>query len=458
MSDAAPAGRLARLTALIGGDGLRAQLLRGGVGSLMIRVASMGLTLLLAMVLARALGAEGYGTYAYVFALVSLLATPAQLGLPTLVVRETARAEAADDPGLIRGIWRWSGRLAAGLSLALAMAGGLAALVFAGRIPTGDMTTWAWGLALVPVIALANLKGAALQGLGRVVLGQLQEFVLRPGLHIALVLAALLLVGSLSPARAMALHVAAAAVGLIVTLWLLRRARPPGLAAAPVDTTQKGRWLAATLPLAALAGMQTINLHLGVLMMGPLASVEEVGVYRIVMQGGTLLAFGGHAIALAVAPTLARLHALGETRRLQKVAALCSAAVTVLTVPIAIVFVLWGDRVLGLAFGPEFARGHVALAIIAVGRVAHAAFGSVSTLLTMTGHEREASRGLAISVVANAALNLALIPSYGLAGAAVASVLALMIWNLLLWRDARRLVGVDSSLFGLIAPRTRNQT
>ncbi|WP_292090912.1 flippase [Brevundimonas sp.] len=457
MSDAA-SGRLSRLTALIAGNGLRARLLRGGMGSLMVRVTSMGLTLLLAMVLARALGAEGYGTYAYVFALVSLLATPAQLGLPTLVVRETAKAEAVGDLGLIRGVWRWSGRLAAGLSLSLALTGGLAALVFVGRIPANDMATWAWGLVLVPVIAAANLKGAALQGLGRVVLGQLQEFILRPGLHIALVLAALLLAGSLSPARAMSLHVAAALVGLIVTLWLLRRARPQGLSASPIDTTQKPRWLATTLPLAALAGMQTINLHLGVLMMGPLATVEDVGVYRIVMQGGTLLAFGGHAIALAVAPTLARLHALGETRRLQKVAALCSAAVTILTVPIAIVFVVWGDRVLGLAFGSEFARGHTALAIVAVGRVVHAAFGSVSTLLTMTGHEREASRGLAISVVANAVLNLALIPSYGLAGAAVASVLTLMIWNLLLWRDARRLVGVDSSLFGLIALRTRNQT
>jgi O-antigen/teichoic acid export membrane protein len=46
------------------------------------------------VLLARMLGAEGYGIYAYAFALVTLLAMPAKAGLPQLVVRETARGVA----------------------------------------------------------------------------------------------------------------------------------------------------------------------------------------------------------------------------------------------------------------------------------------------------------------------------------------------------------------------------
>lgn len=67
--------------------------MRGGLASIAIKVFGLGFSLLTAVVLARVLGPEQYGIYSYVLAIVSILAIPAMFGLPSLIVRETAKAE-----------------------------------------------------------------------------------------------------------------------------------------------------------------------------------------------------------------------------------------------------------------------------------------------------------------------------------------------------------------------------
>jgi len=88
-----------------------AVLARGGVGSLALKLLHAGLTLTVSVLLARFLGPVEYGIYAFAFAAVTLLAIPVQMGLPLLVVRETAAGRAREDPGLVNGIWRWSARI-----------------------------------------------------------------------------------------------------------------------------------------------------------------------------------------------------------------------------------------------------------------------------------------------------------------------------------------------------------
>jgi hypothetical protein len=76
-----------RLKRHLDGGGLKALLLRGGLGSLVLKVASTRLGLVVAVVLAPTLGPEGYGEYAYVFALISMLAIPTQVRAPIILVR-----------------------------------------------------------------------------------------------------------------------------------------------------------------------------------------------------------------------------------------------------------------------------------------------------------------------------------------------------------------------------------
>ena len=114
-----------------------------------------------------------------------------------------------------------------------------------------------------------------------------------------------------------------------------------------------------------------------------------------------------------------------------------------------------GDSIIRVTFvfGAAYGGSGAALGILAIGQLCDAAFGSVVFLLNMTGHERDTVRGLSIGVVVNALLNLALIPLFGINGAAAATALTLLIWNVLLWRAVRRRLGIDSTALGLRVAR-----
>jgi O-antigen/teichoic acid export membrane protein len=52
-------------------------------------------------------------------------------------------------------------------------------------------------------------------------------------------------------------------------------------------------------------------------------------------------------------------------------------------------------------------------------------------------------RGLTMAAVLNVLLSLTLIPMFGINGAAVASAITLVAWNVLLWRTVRLKLGIN---------------
>jgi O-antigen/teichoic acid export membrane protein len=410
----------------------------------------MGLGLLVAIVLARALGPEGYGTYSFVFAMVSLIAVPSQLGLPNVVVRETARAQLHENFALMRGLWRWATGAAALFSLALAGAGLVVALVLDDRLGAAELTTFAWSLVLVPLRALGNLRGAALRGLRRVVLGQLPETVLRPAFLLVLLLGLLLLpTGSLTPARAMGLHSLAAGLAFVAGGWMLLRARPAGMRAAPPLTYQPRAWITAALPLALVSGANLVIQYTDVLVLGLYRPADEVGLYRTAALSATTVAFGVHVVTTVAAPHFARLHAAGETARLQRVVTASTWAILLLTVPVVLAAAVGGGWILGHAFGIEYLGARDTLSVLLLGQLVRAVVGPVAMLLIMTGHEGETARGMTVGAVANLILNLLLVPSFGMIGAAAATAASLAVWSVLLWSTARRRLGIETLPFVL---------
>ncbi len=83
---------------------LSSRLVRTGVGTALARAIGLALSLALSVFLARVLGAEKLGHYSLAFAAICLLGIPIQMGLPALVLRETARAGAVEDWPHVRGI------------------------------------------------------------------------------------------------------------------------------------------------------------------------------------------------------------------------------------------------------------------------------------------------------------------------------------------------------------------
>lgn len=433
------------LSALKSGEGLKGQLMRGGVGSIAVKIVSTGLNLVLAIVLARTLGAEGFGVYSFVFALVTILAIPAQMGLPNLVVRETAKAQANGDWALMKGLWRWSSLMALAMSAALIALGALAAWIFADRLPEGGLAVFYWGLVLVPLVALGNIRGAALRGLRHVVQGQLPEFILRPAFLIVLVLAMHLAFSAraLTASDAMMLHAIASLVAFGIGVWLLLSARPTELVSSAVGSGELSGWFRAALPLGMIEASHLLNGNLGLVFLGLLQSPEIVADYRIATQLALFVTFVMLAVEVAIAPHIARLHTSRKFGELQKITTRAAHVSVVSALVIAVTIIFFGRQFIGLAFGPEFIGAYFPAVLLSISYFLNSLTGPSGIVLQMMGDEKYILKVMTFVTILNAVMLPLFVLSMGGEGVALLSGITMISWKTLLYRRARSKFGIN---------------
>jgi O-antigen/teichoic acid export membrane protein len=427
---------------------LTSQLGRETLGSMSLKLANVGLSFITTVFLARLLSPSDYGMYTLVYAMVSLLFVPSEFGLPTLVVRETARGMLNQDYASVKGVWRWTRRTTTLISLTLVVVTLVGIWLFKDSLTSQRLKTLLWGLALVPLIALGDLRGAALSGLHRVAISQLPEFLVRPGIFaLLLVIVALDGNSSFSAPLAMALYVISSASAFGIGAWLLWRATP--LQVRDVLPSYNNRlWLLNALPLALIGGLQLINQQASFLIQGFFLPDAAIGIYRIASQVALLASFGLMTINLVLTPRFATLFAQGDMKTLQYLVTASARVILIINIVLTVGFIVWGKLFLFLAFGSPYETAFIPLVILLVGQLINSGMGSVGLLLNMSGHERETARGLIVAALLNVILNLLLIPRWGINGSSFAASISLIIWNVLLWLAVRKKLGINSLAFG----------
>ena len=293
----------------------------------------------------------------------------------------------------------------------------------------------------LPFIGAIALRAGVLAGAKRVVAAHVGELLVRPVTQLLLVVVALI-AGVLDASVAALAFTAAAVTGFAAIHWLGRHASrglPVGVAPARADSN----WSRAWLPFVLLGAASGLNAQVGVLLLGLLASSDQVGAMQIADQGSRLVALSLTIVNMVIGPYVVRSWHDGDRRQLQ-ILSRRSARVALLTaLPLALPLVLFAGPVVGLVFGADYvAVAALPLAILAGAQLLNVACGSVGLLLTMSGHEHDALTGLAVGLVLNAAFALVLIPRFGATGAAMASAIGLVAWNLLLAIRVYRRIGL----------------
>jgi O-antigen/teichoic acid export membrane protein len=436
------------MPSLIGaaGSGAFARFAKAVMGTGAAKIANALLVLATSVLLARMLGADGYGVYSFAYALVAVLAIPAHAGIPTLVTREVARYHLRNDWGRLRGLIRRSNQLVV-LFAAVVVPATAAVLYVASRFGERPFaTTIAWALLLIPLIALGKVRAAALAGYRRVVQAQLPELLVTPALLLAFV-AITAGAGPLSPEVAMALHGLAAVFAFGVGIAMLARATPAEVRAAPPRYETRA-WLASVLPISFIAGMQILNTQTSLLTLGAFTSPADVAHYRVATQIAGVVSLILMVTNAVIAPQVSRSYHAGDTAELQTITTWSARVTALAAVPLAIVIALFGRELLRLAFGAPFEVAYVPLLVLTGAQLVNALIGSVALLLNMTGHERDTARALLVSALLTVALNLVLTPAFGTTGAATATGIGMVVWNALLYRRVRVRLGVSSLAIG----------
>jgi O-antigen/teichoic acid export membrane protein len=418
----------------------KSNLIRGALGSGALGIVHRGLGLITAVLLARILGAEGYGYYAFALGVAGILAVPAQLGLPQLITRELAANHALERWSLMVGLRRRATVVAA-ISILVAIALGGILLANSGRIPAIDPMTFALALLLLPLMITMEIMSSLLRGLRRVVHAMWPGAAFKPLAVLALIAAVVVAGRSLSPPDAMAFNIVAS-VAAIGFLWVLLARYWPSETGG-VDAEYRTRvWLRTRLPFTFLSAANVITQKTDIVMLGWLTTPSDVGVYHIVVQGAMLVSFGFTAMNAVLAPNIARLYVQRDMARLQRLLSISSLIILAIAVCVLGGLVIFGEFLIEAIFGAEFRHGYTALLILGTGQLINASVGSVGTFLSMTGHENDTLRAIAVAAVANVILNGLLIPLYGLAGAAIATMSATILWNAMMALSVHKRLGL----------------
>lgn len=443
---------IARVSAALTGrsESISAQILRGASSTAVLKVVSTGLTLATAILLARFLGVEDYGIFAYAMSWVTLLGVFAGLGLRPVIAADVAVYHQDNDWARIRGIFRFA--IAATVAASV-----ICALVTAGigwLMHRDDTPIFA---ALLLASLLLPLKGPLLP-LGATQNGLRQVTNAQVPLLLVIPLSFLILLGGAfgfrlvepSAGSAIALQLFAVTAGLASAVLLFRR----GLTAAnrprefPDPKYESWDWIRRALPLMLMGSMFLVNSRADILMLGALAGAEAAGLYRAASRAAELVTFSLAAVSMPLGPAMARLYAAGNTRLLQKTVTRWARVAFVPAAVLVVLFVVWGSWFLGL-FGPGFVTGeaYTALVILSVSQLICVVVGPVGLLLVMTKNERMGALGVSIAAALNIFLNALLIPPYGPQGAAYATAISTVTWNILLVSFVMKRLSVNPTIF-----------
>jgi O-antigen/teichoic acid export membrane protein len=203
--------------------------------------------------------------------------------------------------------------------------------------------------------------------------------------------------------------------------------------ASPDAQYESRDWILRALPLLLMGSMFLVNSNADILMLGTLAGSEAAGLYKAASRGAELVVFSLMAVNVPLGPAMARLYAAGDTVLLQRTVTRWARMAFAPAAALAAMFVVWGAWFLGL-FGAGFVKdeAYTALVVLSAAQLINVGTGPVGLLLIMTKNERLAALGVSIAAISNIVLNALLIPHWGLPGAAVATAVSTVAWNIAL--------------------------
>jgi O-antigen/teichoic acid export membrane protein len=390
---------------------------RGGGTLFAGRLFTWGVRFALAIVLARTLNADGYGLYNLAIGLATLVATFPPIGLDTALVRFTATAVARGQPDVARANVRWVLLVSGALSVVAAL--GLVAFA----APVAELVMH--DARLAPLLIIASLAipgmvlnrhlGAFLQGVRRLELGTLAEQFGQP-LARAILIAGLLIAG-MTVAGALSAWVAATFVATAMLAYFAWRYLPA--AGGREERPQRGQMLRFSLPVFFSNIVTSVGENLQTIFLGLLSTVSAVGVFGVSNQLNLIGSMFHSSVVSASMALFAETEARGDRRGLESLYQTVSKWSLSLNVPLFLAVVLFPDALLSL-FGPEFREGATALVILAFANIINAATGASGAVLDMTGHSVVKLVNASVALGLAVGLNLLLIPTYGLVGAAIA--------------------------------------
>ncbi|MEK6894841.1 MAG: flippase [Nanoarchaeota archaeon] len=195
-------------------------------------------------------------------------------------------------------------------------------------------------------------------------------------------------------------------------------------------------------PILFLGAINILFYWIDSFVIGYFKTATDVGFYNVSF---TLVALFGIAPELFMQlffPIIVREYSKKRIEMIRELSKQVVKWIFILNLPLLIIMFIFPGAVINILFGQEFLAAESSLRILAVA----GAFSSFSTLmnnlLSMKGKSKTILMNIIVTSIINLVLNIILVPSYGIVGAAIGTSISWIILNLMLFVEVKRQVSI----------------
>ena len=379
--------------------------------------------------LARWVGVEFLGIYSLANSIMLISEVLAKMGLETGVMRFVSRLNPEVDQKNIQETIASALRMTAIFSLII-----MVALIVSSGFIVKDILNEPPILKLVIIIfaitipfnALTNVSAFATQGFKKLKYKILVTQLLNPTLLFVTMVVCYFFISTISAIMVPMLFTGI--VGFLVMTMVLKRVS--GIRNNQIrDTGFNIRLLKFSYPLMFVTMLGTLMHWMDILMLGYFTDVSTVGLYHPAARTAGLLQALLLSFLSIYAPMASQFHGERNHQKLGDTYRLVSRWLLMSALPISAVFILFPKKVL-LLFGPAYLESSQILIILTVATLIQAAFGAAGPTLSMSGHTKLVLWNTIGAFTLNIGFNIWLIPEYGIIGAAMATLVSLLVLGL----------------------------
>ncbi|KUO42689.1 MAG: hypothetical protein APU95_04475 [Hadesarchaea archaeon YNP_N21] len=416
------------------------QLVKGSAIVFSSLIASQLVAFLLRMFLARELTVEEYGLFYAVFTFINFFGLFRDLGFGSALVKYTSEFNAKRMFRELKSSIAFTLGFEALLSLFIAAM----LVIFSNQIALGFFRSGeavplirilaAWFFVLTFTLFLSVFQGFR----------DMPAYALLQFLRNFLVLLfALVAVGYFGfGAQGVALAYLIELSAIVILAFLLLRRRYPLIFKAEVSITKK---LVKKLSLFALpvflGGIGGLVIYYtDTLMITAFRSLPEVGLYQVAQPVSHFLWYFPTALVTVLFPMVSEFWTRGEKRLLNMALSFIVKFSFILIMPATLIFIAFPEITINLLFGPEYLAGSTALQILSATAIAYTIFMILSYTMQGIGRPMVSTKVVAAMAIFNFLGNLALIPAYGINGAAMTTLASYVLGAVLLFYYSERIL------------------
>ena len=376
-----------------------------------------------------------YGVFSLALVILNICVVISTLGLQNGVTRSIAYARGKNENEKIQGFISASIWLSLAASIILCFSLFFASETIAVNIfhePALTAPLKIFSIA-IPFFTLSSVIVSIFLGFGRVQAKVYFQDILRNVLFPILLLAVILL--NLSLTSVFYAYTVSLAISCLLLVIYTVKYLPSSIKFTAKQTNNANpvakELLFFSLPLLGVAMLGMIIAWTDTLMLGSFKSTAEVGLYNAAHPLANFISLPLNVLLVIYMPITSGLYAQGLMPEMRRNFAILTKWLCSLTLPLFLILFLFPETVLNFLFGANYIFAANALRILSIGYIINNFLGPNGSTLIAIGESKFMMWATAATAILNIGLNIALIPTLGIVGAAIASMVAITSINLI---------------------------